>query len=144
MWWTLVPAKFPDSALPSMDLPPRVIPVLDFEPGPAPQEHRAATLQSTRMQCASSFPSASQALPLGWYVRSSFLSGSLCEISLKILSRTTIIVISGTIMSLRGRWASLRILLFTRHHRGEELPASSVLIQLNRLAQLDDFSTSLT
>src|SRR5216684_3414681 len=72
MWWTLVPAKFPDSALPSMDLPPRVIPVLDFEPGPAPQEHRAATLQSTRMQCASSFPSASQALPLGWSVRSSF------------------------------------------------------------------------
>src|SRR5229473_5204723 len=64
VWWTLVPAKFPDSALPSMDLPPRVIPVLDFEPGPAPQEHRAATLQSTRMQCASSFPSASQAYHL--------------------------------------------------------------------------------
>ncbi len=78
-----MPAKFPDSALPSMELPLGVIPVRDFEPGPAPQEHQAATLRSTRMQCASSFPSASQAFTIGFGRALSFLPGPLSRLPLK-------------------------------------------------------------
>src|SRR5260370_41541557 len=56
-----------------MEPPPGVISAPDSAPGPAPQEHRAATLRSTWLRCASSLSSSSPILLSSLAVRAKLL-----------------------------------------------------------------------